>query len=162
MAAGLSMEEKNVESFRDCINEQCMLSDDDLCAKVQLDMVLPLSVISEEFINELSIMEPFGRGNRKPVFVTRDVLILKTTVMGKNKKSLRFLVRDERGTTIEALYFKDCDYFFSWLSRKYPDCSKERFLQGQERNVKMTIAYYPSLNEYNGRKKLQIIIGHIL
>ena len=143
MAAGLSLKEQNIEILRQTLNEKSNLSEDDLLEKVSIDMQLPLGYISEELVNSLELLEPFGKGNPKPMFAEKDITIVRKQVIGQNRNMLKLFVRDAQGTAIEALYFGDAEQF-------------ERYLQ--EHGEKLSVTYYPSINEYMGNKKLQIII----
>lgn len=145
LAAGLSLKEQNIEILRQTLNEKSNLSEDDLLEKVSIDMQLPLGYISEELVNSLELLEPFGKGNPKPMFAEKDITIVRKQVIGQNRNMLKLFVRDAQGTAIEALYFGDAEQF-------------ERYLQ--EHGEKLSVTYYPSINEYMGNKKLQIIIQH--
>lgn len=143
LAAGLSLPEENVEEFRRRMNENCRLTEDDLCEKVSIDMQLPLAYVNETLVEELECLEPFGKGNPKPVFAERDVTIHQTRVLGKNRNVLKLLVSDVHGTRMEALYFGDVDQCLETIEKK---------------NGRMNLTYYPDINEYMGRRTPQIII----
>ena len=143
LAAGLSLPKENVELFRKRINEQCQLTEDDLCEKVSIDMQLPLAYVNEELVNELECLEPFGKGNPKPVFAERGIEVLQTKILGKNQNVLKLLVRDSHGTKMEALYFGDIPQCLDVIHAKHG---------------KINITYYPDINEYMGRKTPQIVI----
>ena len=143
LAAGLSLKEQNIEILRQTLNEKSNLIEDDLLEKVSIDMQLPLGYISEELVNSLELLEPFGKGNPKPMFAEKDITIVRKQVIGQNRNMLKLFVRVAQGTAIEGLYFGDAEQF-------------ERYLQ--EHGEKLSVTYYPSINEYMGNKKLQIII----
>lgn len=147
LAAGVSLEKKDVEDFRRMLNENCTLTEDELTEKVVIDMELPFSCVTEKFIEELKYLEPFGKGNTKPVFAGRDVEFSSVRVIGKNQNVIRAQVRDKSGVWLQALYFGDVRAF------------QERL---DERNGKLSVTYYPGINEYMGRKSLQITITHYL
>lgn len=143
LAAGLSLPAENVEVFRARMNENCTLSEDDLSEKVSIDMQLPLAYVNESLVNELTCLEPFGKGNPKPVFAEKNVKILHTRILGKNKNVLKLQVSDMQGTVMEAMYFGDIEACMETISRN---------------DGRMNITYYPDINEYMGRKTTQIII----
>lgn len=145
LAAGVSMEREQVEAFRRKINENCTLSDQDMTEKIVIDMELPFSCVTEEFIEELSMLEPFGKGNAKPVFGGREVRFTDMRILGKNGNVLKMRARDKSGMTVSAVYFGDVEAFQEKL---------------KERGGELTIAYYPEVNEYMGRRALQIMITH--
>lgn len=158
LAAGLSMEEENVDIFRKAMNENTILTEEDLIPKVSIDMQLPLRYVSETLIDELEMLEPFGKGNTKPIFVEKNIELLKGEIIGKNQNVLRMQVRDEAGTTLEAMYFGDVEQFLTHLKEVYGDMCVERFLRGYQTEMKQAFTYYPTINEYLGRKTLQIVV----
>ena len=142
MAAGLSLEEKNVELFRRTINELSELTEDDLQMKVSIDMQLPFPYITEELIRELELLEPFGKGNTKPLFAERSLRVISPRIFGKNRNVLKCRLEDQRGNQMEAVYFGDV----------------EACLRVMEQKPVMSFTYYPSVNEYMGRRTLQVTI----
>jgi single-stranded-DNA-specific exonuclease len=94
LAAGLSLEERNLDTFRMMLNQRSDLTEDDLTPKISIDMQMPLSYVSEELIDQLELLEPFGKGNTKPVFVEKDLTVLNTRVLGKNQNVLKMMVQD--------------------------------------------------------------------
>lgn len=142
LAAGLSLEEENVERFRETINELCELSDEDLQEKVSIDMRLPFPYITEQLVNELELLEPFGKGNPKPLFAERNLRAISPRIFGKNRNVLKCRLQDQQGNQMEAVYFGDVE-----------DC-----LQAMERKQVMSFTYYPTINEYMGRRTLQLTI----
>ena len=158
LAAGLSLKEKNVDAFRRMLNENEALTEDDLTAKISIDMQMPLGYINEQLVDDLELLEPFGKGNAKPIFVEKDIEILKGNVLGKNKNVLKMQVRDTLGTTMDAVYFGNIQQFTDYLAKRYGDSSVKRMLQGYQTGMKLAFTYYPSINEYMGRKAAQIVI----
>lgn len=160
LAAGLSLERKNVPEFRRMINELCELKDEDLYEKVSIDMQLPFSCITERFVEELSLLEPFGKGNTKPVFAEKDVEILNAKRIGKQQNMLRMQVKDGAGTLMDALYFGDADQFLNEVSKKYGTLQAQNLFKGKAYGVRMAFTYYPGINEFRGNRSPQIVITH--
>lgn len=158
LAAGVSMAEENVDAFRKMLNENATLSEDDLTAKVSIDIQMPLAYVSEQLVEELELLEPFGKGNGKPVFVEKNIEIVKGSVLGKNKSVMKMQVRDSQGTILEAMYFGNIEQFISYLKEKYGDVAVQRMLQGYPTGMRLAFTYYPTINEYMGRKTAQIVI----
>lgn len=158
MAAGVSMEEEQIDVFRHMLNENARLMEVDLTEKVSIDMQLPLGYVSETLIEELELLEPFGKGNTKPVFVEKDIELLKGEIIGKNQNVMKMQVRDSYGTIMEAMYFGDIELFLAHLKEKYGTETVERMLRGFQTGMKQAFTYYPTINEYMGRKTLQIVI----
>ena len=142
LAAGLSLEEENVEVFQKRINELADLSEDDLQMKVSIDMRLPFPYINEELIHELKILEPFGKGNGKPLFAESKLRVIQPRIFGKNRNVLKCRLEDQQGNQMEAVYFGEVE-----------DC-----LRQMEKKQIMSFTYYPSINEYMGRRTIQLTI----
>lgn len=158
LAAGVSMKEENVDLFRRALNENTTMTEDDLIAKVSIDMQMPLQYVSEELVNQLELLEPFGKGNVKPVFVEKNIEVLKGAILGKNRNVLKMRVKDAYGTEMDAMYFGDIEGFLDYITEKCGEVSVNQMLHGQRSGIKMSFTYYPNINEYMGRKTLQIVI----
>lgn len=142
LAAGLSLEEEKVEVFRKRINELANLTEEDLQMKVSIDMRLPFPYINEELIHELKILEPFGKGNGKPLFAESKLRVIQPRIFGKNRNVLKCRLEDQQGNQMEAVYFGEVE-----------DC-----LRQMEKKQIMSFTYYPSINEYMGRRTIQLTI----
>lgn len=142
LAAGLSLEEEKVEVFRKRINELADLTEEDLQMKVSIDMRLPFPYINEELIHELKILEPFGKGNGKPLFAESKLRVIQPRIFGKNRNVLKCRLEDQQGNQMEAVYFGEVE-----------DC-----LRQMEKKQIMSFTYYPSINEYMGRRTIQLTI----
>lgn len=118
LAACVSLEEENVDALRKMLNENETLTEDDLTEKVSIDMQLPFQYISEQLIDELELLEPFGKGNTKPVFVEKNIEVLKGAILGKNRNVMKLQVCDVQGITMDALYFGDIEQFLAYLQKK--------------------------------------------
>lgn len=158
LAAGVSLEEEHVDLFRKMLNENAMLTEDDLTAKISIDMQLPLKYISESLVDELELLEPFGKGNTKPIFVEKNIEVLKGTILGKNQNVLKMQICDEQGTGMDAMYFGDVQQFLDYLRGKYGEQRVNQMLQGYRTGMKMAFTYYPTINEYMGRRSLQLVV----
>lgn len=145
MAAGLSLDKENVEKFKRRLNDQCTLSEEELTEKVVIDMELPFAAITEQFIEELEYMEPFGKGNTKPVFAARGVVMQHVKIIGKNKNVAKATAIDAAGNRMEAICFHDAQEFAKQCERN---------------NGKMSITFYPGINEFRGERQIQIVITH--
>ena len=158
LAAGLSLEEENVDIFRKMLNECALLTEDDLTAKISIDMQLPLQYVNEYLVEDLELLEPFGKGNTKPIFVEKNIEVLRATKLGKNQNVLKMQVMDEQGVSMDAMYFGDIESFENYLIQKYGQSSVAGMWKGQKTGIKLAFTYYPSINEYMGRKTVQIVI----
>lgn len=142
MAAGLSMEEKNVEEFRRRLNENCTLTEEDLRPKVIIDVPMPVSYITRELIEQISLLEPFGKGNTKPVFAQKGLRVLESRVFGKNRNVAKVKLMDPSGTVMDGVYFGEAEEFV-------------RFIDGKD---SISVTYYPEINIFRGRESIQIVI----
>lgn len=160
LAAGLSLEKENIERLRYMLNANCTLREEDLAEKVVIDMEMPFSCVTEELVQELSLLEPFGKGNTKPVFAAKSVEILSGKILGKNKNVLKLQAQDSAGTQIEAMYFQHIDQFLLELEENYGVFEVESMLAGKKNHIILMLTYYPGMNEYMGKKTPQIVITH--
>ena len=142
MAAGLSLEEENVEAFRQELNRRAQLTEEDFVPKVWIDVPMPMEYISEGLIRELELLEPFGQGNEKPQFAQKGMVIRGSRVMGKNRNVVKLNLVNERGLAMDAVVFTDGDEFVAEMGR----------------SRMMDVIYYPSVNEYNGNRTLQLVV----
>ena len=142
LAAGFSLEEEKVEVFRKRINELADLTEEDLQMKVSIDMRLPFPYINEELIHELKILEPFGKGNGKPLFAESKLRVIQPRIFGKNRNVLKCRLEDQQGNQMEAVYFGEVE-----------DC-----LRQMEKKQIMSFTYYPTVNEYMGKRTIQLTI----
>lgn len=144
MAAGLSLEEENVERFRRKLNEQSGLTEEDLVEKVTIDVPMPIHYIRKDLVQELALLEPFGKGNEKPLFAQKNLWISQMRVFGKNRNVVKMRLTDENGYPMDGVYFGNGDEFAE---------------EGRGKR-KISIVYYPDINMYQGRESLQVIIRH--
>lgn len=158
MAAGLSMPEENLEQFRKEINEKSGITPENLNEKIAIDMQLPFECVNEKFIEELAVLEPFGKGNARPVFAERQVQVESARILGKNKNVLKLQVKDLHGTRMDAMYFGDVNTFVEYVREKFGDIACECLLRGHGHGIVMAFTYYPDINEYQGVRKPQIVI----
>ena len=142
MAAGLSIKEENIERFRKRLNENCILTEEDLRPKIVIDVPMPVSYISRELVEQLSLLEPFGKGNVKPLFAQKNLSVLNLRIFGKNHNVAKMKLTDGSGTSVDAVYFGEAEKF-------------AEFVKNHER---ISVTYYPEINSYQGRETLQAVI----
>ena len=146
MAAGLSIKEENVEEFRRRLNENCTLTEKDLAPKILIDVPMPVSYINKELVEEISLLEPFGKGNTKPIFAQKGLRVLSSRILGKNRNVAKLQLLDGAGCVVEAVYFGEADEFVDRIK----NCGS------------MAVTYYPEINRYQGRETLQIVIRNYI
>lgn len=142
MAAGLSIKEDNIERFRKRLNENCTLTEEDLRPKIVIDVPMPVSYISRELVEQLSLLEPFGKGNVKPLFAQKNLSVLNLRIFGKNHNVAKMKLTDGSGAPVDAVYFGEAEKF-------------AEFVKSHER---ISVTYYPEINSYQGRETLQAVI----
>lgn len=142
MAAGLSIKEENVEEFRRRLNENCTLTEKDLMPKIVIDVPMPVSYINKELVEEISLLEPFGKGNTKPVFAQKGLRVLESRVFGKNRNVAKVKLMDPSGTVMDGVYFGEAEEFAG-------------FIDGKD---SISVTYYPEINIFRGRESIQIVI----
>lgn len=142
MAAGLSMEEKNVEFFRRRLNDNCTLTEQDLIPKIMIDVPMPISYLSKKLTEQLKVLEPFGKGNSKPLFAQKNLRAVGIRVLGRNRNVAKMLLIDENGIKMDAVYFGEAQEFVD-------------FVQAHDT---ISVTYYPEINVFQGRENLQVVI----
>ena len=145
MAAGLSMKRSNVVRFRKRLNENCTLTEDQLTPKVTIDVPMPVSYVTRPLVDQLHLLEPFGKANPKPVFAQKSLLCRNMRIVGKNRSVVRMTAEDENGYQIEAVYFGDAEAFIERAAAS-----------------PIHVIYYPEINRWQGLEKLQITITNYL
>lgn len=160
LAAGLSLLKENVGKFREMLNKNCTLTEEEMKEKVTIDMEMPFGCVTEGLVKELELLEPFGKGNTKPVFAARDVTLLGARILGKNRNVLKLQVQDVNGCRIEAMLFHHADDFLGKLEEQYGKTEVEALLKGRGRQIRISMTYYPDINEYMGKKTPQIVVTH--
>lgn len=160
LAAGLSLPKENVGKFREMLNKNCTLTEEEMKEKVTIDMEMPFGCVTEGLVKELELLEPFGKGNTKPVFAARDVTLLGARILGKNRNVLKLQVQDVNGCRIEAMLFHHADDFLGKLEEQYGKTEVDALLKGRGRQIRISMTYYPDINEYMGKKTPQIVVTH--
>lgn len=158
MAAGLSIEEKNINKLREELNKNCTLTDEDIIPKIRIDKKLPVNEISYELIGELEKLEPFGKGNESPILAEKGMQVEKISIIGKDSNVIKFLLRIPNSMRrIEALCFGKVNNLIEMLSEEYGDRYTE--IMDNPRELKLDIIFTPFINEYNGYTSIQLRVS---
>ena len=146
MAAGLSLKEENVEIFRRRLNDLCTLTEAELTPKITIDVPMPISYLSRELTEQLSVLEPFGKANTKPLFAQKGLRVLNLRILGKNQNVAKMILMDTSGASVDAVYFGQALEFQSYVQKMET----------------ISVTYYPEINVYQGRETLQAVIRNYM
>jgi single-stranded-DNA-specific exonuclease len=147
-----------VEVLRTVLNTNTSLTDEMLIPKVIIDIHLPLGYVTEDLIEELKLLEPFGKGNEKPLFAEKDLKIKSALIVGKNASGIRLRVENQYGRDMDAIYFGDVLAFFNYIGETYGADEAEKLKTGRGIDAKISVTYFPRMNEYNGFRTIQLMI----
>ena len=142
MAAGVTLRKESVEFLKKRLNEQCPLTEEELIEKVSIDMALPFQYASIELVDELRKLEPFGKGNKTPLFAAKDVEVLYPKVVGANENVLSFQLKDASGMTLRGVYFGEVKEAYEYLLSK----------------GSADITFTPKSNEWNGERTVDLVV----
>ena len=159
MAAGLSLSEDHLKDLEEALNADAGLEDADLTEKICIDVPMPLTYISEHLIEQLSVLEPCGNGNEKPVFADRGLMARRAFYIGKEHNMLRLQLVCGNGS-MDALYFGDAEEFLDYYRKKYGADQVDALMSGRPQQMSFSFVYYPQINHYQGRSLPQIVITH--
>ena len=161
MAAGLSLKEEKIDEFRNALNKKSGLSDEDLIKKVYIDVKMPFYYISEHVIDQLELLEPFGKANEKPVFAESDVKVLGANIVGQNKNVLKMKLMTDESCIIEGICFNSLmEELLKQIEEKYGSDELEKMFEGRKNEIRLKVIYYPGVNVYRGRKTIQIVVNN--
>lgn len=158
MAAGLSMREEDIDKLREQLNQKAELSEEDMAEVVRLDAVLPMSYFTVDTIRQLSVLEPCGKSNTKPVFADRNIRITRANIVGVNRNVLKLHLLDSRGNPVAGVYFGEVEKFLTFLSEKFGSEEVDAAMHGRENSIQFAAVYEPAVDTYSGRESVQAII----
>lgn len=159
MAAGLSMEEENIEPLRRALNAGCELTEEDFVPRVHIDVPMPLDYAGEKIADELELLEPFGVGNPKPLFAQKDLIFQAGYLMGANKSFARYRVRTPEGSVRQMVFFGDLEKFDSFLDEKYGPGSAAELYRGTA-SLQVSVVYQLGKNTYRGKTEVQYVMQY--
>ena len=159
MAAGMSIPNENIDEFRNRLNNVTTLTDEDIIPKVSIDMGLSLSQINYELIDQISLLEPYGKANPKPTFGMKKLKVVEAKILGKNRNVLKLKLTDGR-LYIEGIYFGDIEDFENSIKDELGEIEYNKVFNGLSNNLYLDIICMPDINEFNGNKKVQLVISN--
>lgn len=157
MAAGFSLKTSNIEDLRKALNLNECLTEEDLIPKLYIDTHIPVECISMSMTKELDILEPYGKGNRKPLFADKGLRVKKMDIVGSNYRIIKMVLL-KGGKLVTGVYFGDIEKWQEYLTDKFGEEEVTKSFNGQESDVMLDITYRPSINEFRGQKSLQVIV----
>lgn len=157
MAAGFSLKEADIDAFRRKLNEVCTLTEEELRPKVVIDVPMPISYITKRLVNQLSCLEPFGKGNEKPVFADRNLVIERLRICGKEGRVFQMKVRNAAGVSMDAVYFGDVEDLLLPLTEKYGKVVAQDTLAGRcVHEAALHFTYYPEMDHYYETPRIKL------
>ncbi len=159
MAAGVSMPRENVERFREYLNAHCGLTPEDFEEKIRIDAAMPMSYVTPELVRQLAVLEPFGNGNPRPVFAQKNLRLIRGRILGRNNNVGKYEAEDGDGRRYEMMYFGDLEKWHAFLTEQYGQAARDRLYgPGGGGEIRIHAVYYPELDVYQGRERLQMIL----
>lgn len=158
MAAGLSMREEDIDKLREQLNQKAELSEEDMAEVVRLDAVLPMSYFTVDTIRQLSVLEPCGKSNTRPVFADRNIKLTRAGIVGVNRNVLKLHLLDSKGNPVAGVYFGEVEKFLTFLSEKFGSEEVDAAMHGKENSIQFAAVYEPAVDTYSGRESVQAII----
>lgn len=157
MAAGFSINRMELQEFRRRLNENCRLEDAAFCKTVRIDVPMPISYVREDLIEQIDHLAPFGKGNEKPLFAQKDLNVRSLRILGKEQNVAKLILEDSTGVIQEAIYF-DAPELSENIIRWFGQEEYDKLLHGWLNNVCLNVVYYPSINEFNGNRNIQLLV----
>lgn len=141
MAAGLTILPENIDALRQRLNDACTLEEDDLKDVLHIDAAVPIRYVSEKLIEEMRLLEPFGKENERPLFAEKDVRIEGCRIIGA-KGNVAKMTLVSGGSRLDAVSFRNAPELVTRVRR----------------DPNLTVAYYPQIDNWNGRRILQAVV----
>jgi single-stranded-DNA-specific exonuclease len=158
MAAGLSMEKKDIDTLRQLLNENCTLTAEEQMQKIRIDVPMPMDYVTIPLVRELELLAPFGKDNEPPVFADKNIGIRRMWLVGKNKNVLRLSLVTGAGTFVTGICFGDVERFLDFLTERFGEASVEQAFAGRDNPIRFSAVYRPKVNVYQGQESLQFEI----
>lgn len=159
MAAGFSMREEDIDRLREMLNEKAALTEEDLQPRVTVDVPMPVDYLYPELVRQLELLEPFGKGNEKPVFADRNLKIRSLKILGKEGRVIRMSLESPRGKIMDAVYFGESEDLGQLIAEKYGEAAAEDIMSGRcTQSVSLHFSYYPEIDTYYSVPRLQLKI----
>jgi single-stranded-DNA-specific exonuclease len=158
MAAGLSMEKKDIDTLRQQLNENCALTEEEQMQKIRIDVSMPMDYVTIPLVRELELLAPFGKDNEPPVFADKNISIRRMWLVGKNKNVLRLSLVTGSGIPVTGICFSDVERFLDFLTGRFGAASVEQAFAGRDNPIRFSAVYRPKVNVYQGQESLQFEI----
>ena len=159
MAAGFSIKEQNIDLLRQRLNELSVLTEEQLQPKLVIDVPMPVDYLYPELIRQLDLLEPFGKGNGKPVFADRNLSICSLRLLGREGRVVRMQLKSPQGKVMDAVYFGEADALKDVIREKYGEAAAEDVISGRcSRQVALNFSYYPEIDTYYQEPRIQLKI----
>ena len=144
-AAGVTLEAAQIPAFRRRVNEfydSLNLTDQVQFLQPSADVeIKDFTEITEELVEQIARMEPFGNGNPEPILKIARAVVVSARRMGANGQHVKMTLRDADGKTLQMLAFNAPESFF------------------REPGDEIAVWFQPNINEWNGAR---IVEGRLL
>lgn len=160
MAAGISLPEENIESFRKRINQLSTLTEADMIPKIRIDVPMPMDYVNMDLVREFSVLAPFGRDNPKPIFADKGIRIKRMWTIGKNNNVLKLNLVTQSGGICSGIYFGDIPSFIEYLEVKFGKDQVEAAFDGKTNKIDISLIYFPKINSFRSVDELQFEIQY--
>lgn len=160
MAAGMSLPLENVNVLRKRLNEECKLTEEELVDVETIDLTINPDYITVDIVRQLDMLEPFGNGNKKPLFAHKNTPLHSIRRIGKDGKFFKMEFITTSGV-VTGLYFRDADELEERIIERFGEEEYNKALKSQKNDINLTIMFYPQVNEYKGHRTVQMNLSHV-
>ncbi len=162
LAAGLTIRKENLELLRQRLNDACMLKQEDLISRIEIDVAMPVSYLlsHQGVIDDLARLEPCGQGNRGAMFAQGDLQVHGIRIMGKRSNVMKFSFLTPEGFRVNGILFGRSDLILQQLSTMFSAETVRETLSGRYVGMDLDILYVPEFNEFRGEKNIQLAVRH--
>ncbi|WBW50651.1 single-stranded-DNA-specific exonuclease RecJ [Peptoniphilus equinus] len=154
MACGLSIEADKLKEFIVAVNNAATLTSEDMVKEIRIDTLVRLNEVSQEMVQSLEQLKPFGNGNPKPLMVAKGCELYGVQVLGKNQNVIKFILRQGQ-TDCESIYFRKFSDFKDELCDGFEAQVVNQVLKGRQ-SLLMDVVFTPTVNEFRDKRTLQL------
>ncbi len=146
LAAGVTLPTASIAAFRQRVNDfykKQQLHNQQLLLLPKADISTTLEHVSEELIEQITTLEPFGSGNPQPIIKSEQLIVVNVKRMGAEGQHVKLQLQDQAGKRLDFLAFSAPEHFFA------------------EPGETVSVWYQPDINEWNGRRSVEGRLLHL-